>query len=110
MESARQRVIGRGEIDRVEGRRRSERDEIGRVGVVRKDDRLARLKVLAEGAKLRRGEERAGTRADRADAIKLPLADDPLQLLPQVKGAGTVGNDLRPLGAERTGRLSAGRT
>src|SRR5205814_541413 len=100
MESARQWVVRRRQIDRVERRRRRERDEVGRVRVVREDDGLARFEILSQGAQLARLQQRAGTGADGADTVELLLVDDPRELLTEMERLGPRRKDRRAFGAE----------
>src|SRR6266480_8067088 len=100
MQTARQRVVGRRQVDRVESRRRRERDQVRRIRVVREDDGLARLQILAERAQLARLEEGPRAGADGADAVELFLVDDPRKLLAEMERLGARGKDRRAFAAK----------
>ena len=109
VQATRKRVVGRRELDRVERGRRRERDEIGGVRIVREHEHLGRLQILPDRPELGDGEERACTRADRADPVEPLFADRGLQLAPEMEWVGLRAQDLRSPRAERERGLAIGR-
>jgi len=105
MEPARQRIVRRRQIDRIERRGRSERDEIRRIGIVRQDDGFARLEVLAQRPQLARLEQSAGSRPDGADAVELLFVDDPRKLLAEMERLGARWEDRRAFAAKDRRRV-----
>src|SRR5438874_7550953 len=101
MEATRQRVVRRRKLDHAQGRRRREGDEIRRVVVVREDERLALLELLAQGAQLGDGEERTSARADGADPLEAAVARDAAQLFAEVERLGPRRDHRGAGGAER---------